>query len=118
MKRILLIISIFMSFISFAHVDFGAANLPVDINDDTEFSFELETTAVEQSLTIISTVKEPMLIKIIDKSGFIRIHKEIHLDRQIDLSVLKEGSYIIRVYVGNHVKTKIFHKGGDEVDIR
>jgi len=117
MKKTVLIISIFISFFSFANDD-HSINGPIVTIGDKEFSFELEATAVEQSLTIISNVKEPMLIMIIDKSGVIRIEKELHLDRQIDLSILKKGAHVIRAYIGNHVEVKTFYKGSDVVGAR
>lgn len=102
------------SYPNFDHVNTNKLTL----NNDKAFSFELDATAAEQSITIRSDVREPMLIKIIDKSGFIRIQKELHLDRTIDLSLLLEGLYLIKVYVGNHTEVKRFYKGQDGVDVR
>ena len=115
MKKVLLIISIFISFISFSYVD-HSINDSIINTSDKNFSFELKATAVEQSLTIISNAKEPMLIMIVDKSGVIRIEKKLHLDRQIDLSILTKGAYVIRAYIGNYVEIKTFYKGTDSID--
>ncbi len=118
MKKVLLIISFFVGFTS-SYPNFNHFETDKLIsNKDKTFSFELDATAAEQSITIRSDVKEPMLIKIIDKSGFIRIQKKLHLDRTIDLSLLLEGLYLIKVYVGNHTEVKRFYKGQDGVDIR
>ncbi|WP_378177302.1 T9SS type A sorting domain-containing protein [Aquimarina sp. SS2-1] len=88
------------------------------LTNDKNFSFELDATATQQSITILSDVKEPMLIKIMDKSGFIRIQKELHLDREIDLTELQVGLYLIKVQVGNYFEIKRFYKGTDGVDVR
>ncbi|WP_299184637.1 T9SS type A sorting domain-containing protein [uncultured Aquimarina sp.] len=90
----------------------------LDTINDTTFSFKLESTTAQQSITIISDVREPMLIKVIDDSGFIRIQKKLHVDREVDISGLLEGTYVIRIYVGNHTAVKRFYKGQDGVDIK
>ncbi|WP_298543724.1 T9SS type A sorting domain-containing protein [uncultured Aquimarina sp.] len=118
MKKILLIILFFVGLTSLhSNLDYTETNGLAFANDKT-FSFELDATSTQQSITILSDVKEPMLIKIIDKSGFIRIQKKLHLDREIDLAILDEGLYLIKVYVGNHMEIKRFYKGNDSVDIR
>ncbi len=101
----------------YSNIGYTEANVLTFVNDKA-FSFELDATSTQQSITILSDVKEPMLIKIIDKSGFIRIQKKLHLDREIDLSLLEEGLYLIKVHVGNHMEVKRFYKGNDGVDIR
>ncbi|AXT53213.1 T9SS C-terminal target domain-containing protein [Aquimarina sp. BL5] len=118
MKKVLLIILFFVGLTSlYSNLGYTEVDVLAFTNDKT-FSFELDATSTEQSITILSDVKEPMLIKIIDKSGFIRIQKKLHLDREIDLALLDEGLYLIKVHVGNHMKVKRFYKGNDGVDIR
>ncbi len=101
----------------YSNLDYTEMDVLAVTNDRT-FSFELDATAAQQSISILSDVKEPMLIKIIDKSGFIRIQKKLHLDREIDLVLLEEGLYLIKVYVGNHMEVKRFYKGNDGVNVR
>ncbi|MHA7058304.1 hypothetical protein ACWGOQ_0013865 [Aquimarina sp. M1] len=119
MKKILLITMFFFVGSTAIHPNLNLNGVSIDsgMNDKT-FSFELAATAAQQSLKIISDVKEPMMIKIVDKSGFIRIQKELHLDREIDLTSLREGLYLIKVHVGNHMEVKRFYKGRDGIAIR
>ncbi|MFD2565264.1 T9SS type A sorting domain-containing protein [Aquimarina rubra] len=118
MKKVLLITLFFVGLIPvYPNFDDMGTTL-LTLSNDKPFSFELDATAAEQAITIRSDVKEPMLVKIIDKSGFIRIQKKLHLDREIDLTILEEGLYLIKVHVGNHMEVKRFYKGRDGVDIR
>lgn len=116
MKQRLLIIAFLFAC---ALVQAGTSNLDVNpfLNDKT-FSFELKANATQNALVIVTDAKIPMEIKIIDKSGYVRIRKELHMDREIDLSLLIEGFYLIKVHAGNHVEVKRFYKGKDGLDIR
>ena len=88
------------------------------INEETSL-FEIEASATTEYLNIIlNNPQAPVEVKIIDKSGYIRIQKKLHLDTQIDISILRNGLYLIKVYAGNQMAVKRFYKGPDWVDIK
>ncbi|MBW1298232.1 T9SS type A sorting domain-containing protein [Aquimarina litoralis] len=118
MKKILLVLIVVISVGTLYprnHLNIG--ELVTSSNENTS-SIELKATAADQSITIISDIKEPMLIKIMDESGFIRIQKNLHQDREIDITSLLEGLYVMKVSVGNRIELKRFYKGKDGVDVR
>lgn len=118
MKKILLvlIVTFVMSTIySKSSVDISTL---IDFSNDKTPTIVLKATAADQYISIVSDIKEPMVIKVMDASGFIRIEKKLHLDRDIDISLLLEGLYVMKVSVGNRIELKRFYKGKDSVDIR
>ncbi len=111
MKNILLY-SLFLIGLSSLHAN---DNNTSPLNDEL-FSFEIEPTATSEFIDIVTNNKYQVItIKIIDKSGFIRIERKLHLDRTIDVSALREGFYLIKVYSENHTAIKRFYKGQDNI---
>ncbi len=92
---------------------------PVDFNDEV-FSFIIKPAITSDYITIVtnSKIKQSLVIKIIDNSGFIRVEKELHLNRQIDVSEFKKGSYLIKIYSGNNMAVQRFYKGRDGVHVK
>ena len=85
--------------------------------NDNLFSFDIEAVATSDLLTIVTnSPDQSVVVKVIDKSGFIRIEKQLHLDKDIDVSGLREGFYLIKVYSGNNMAVKRFYKGQDIVN--
>ncbi len=91
--------------------------IKTEVNDNL-FSFDLKTNATSESLTIVTNTNQSIMIKVIDKSGLIRIQKKLHLERAIDVSALKVGHYLIKVYSGNHMAVRRFYKGRDAINVR
>lgn len=80
------------------------------------FSFDLESNATSHILKLITKpLKSNAEIKIIDESGFIRFQEKFHLNKEIDVSGLKNGLYLIKVYSEHHVAVKRFIKGVTEL---
>ncbi|MBQ4821761.1 T9SS type A sorting domain-containing protein [Aquimarina sp. MMG016] len=97
----------------------GLSDKEATFFNDEVFSFEIESSTPSEFLNIIfNGPRKPVLVKIIDKSGFIRIEKRMHLDTQIDLSILRTGLYLVKVYSGNQMAVKRFYKGRDAINIR
>ncbi len=91
----------------------------MDFNDEV-FSFTIKPAITSDYITIEtnSKIKQSLVIKIIDNSGFIRVEKELHLNRQIDVSEFKKGSYLIKIYSGNNMAVQRFYKGRDGVHVK
>lgn len=98
-------------FLTYAHT-----KMPNEINDES-FSFEVKPTATSEFINIVTNrPNQSITIKVIDKAGFIRIQKDLHLDRVLDVSELREGFYLIKVYSENDMAIKRFYKGQDAVN--
>ncbi len=89
-----------------------------DFNDEL-FSFEIKPSITSHFITIETNVPNQLIeIKIIDQAGHIRIQKELHLDREIDVSQLRQGFYLVKVYTNNSMAIKRFYKGPDRVNTK
>ncbi len=94
-----------------------------DLNDknprDKVFSFEIMPAATSGFITIVTNIpKQSVLVKIIDKAGLIRVQKELHLERDLDVSELRNGHYLMKIYADNDMAVKRFYKGKDAVNNR
>ncbi len=118
MKKILLVLIVMFGINTMYSKPSVDITTPIDFSNDKTPAIMLKATAADQYISIVSDIKEPMVIKIMDASGFIRIEKKLHLDRDIDISLLLEGLYVMKVSVGNRIELKRFYKGKDGVDIR
>ncbi|WP_299898748.1 T9SS type A sorting domain-containing protein [uncultured Aquimarina sp.] len=118
MKKILLVLIVMFGINTMYSNPPVDITIPIDFSNDKTPAIMLKATAADQYISIVSDIKEPMVIKIMDASGFIRIEKKLHLDRDIDISLLLEGLYVMKVSVGNRIELKRFYKGKDGVDIR
>ncbi len=113
MKNLLLCALFFMGSILVHSNDISPIN---ELNDEL-FSFEVKPSVTSHFITIVTNVSKQLIeVKIIDESGFIRIQKQLHLDREIDVSGLREGFYVIKVYSGNNTAIQRFYKGQDGVN--
>ncbi|WP_271784380.1 T9SS type A sorting domain-containing protein [Aquimarina algiphila] len=117
MKNILLLCMLFIS-ITLSYSNDWNDEKNITTNDNT-FEFNIQATSTPQFLNIVTNrPKESIEVKIIDKSGFIRIRSKLHLEREIDISELRVGLYLIKIYSGNHMAIKRFYKGRDVVTNR
>ncbi|GAA4277910.1 T9SS type A sorting domain-containing protein [Aquimarina mytili] len=89
-----------------------------DLNDEL-FSFEIKPSVTSHFISIETNVPNQLIeIKIVDQAGHIRVRQKLHLDREIDVSGLREGFYIVKVYAGNNTAIKRFYKGQDRVNTK
>lgn len=118
MKKILLVLIAMFGMSTMYSKSLKHTPTSIDFFNDKTPTIALKATATDQYISIISDIKESMVIKIMDTSGFIRIQKKLHQDRDIDISLLLEGLYVMKVSVGNRIELKRFYKGKDGVDVR
>ncbi len=86
------------------------------LNDEL-FSFEIQPAITSEHINIVTNnPNEVITVKIIDKAGLIRVQQQLHLDRTLDVSSLREGFYLIKVYSENNMAIKRFYKGQDIVN--
>ncbi|MEW7291555.1 T9SS type A sorting domain-containing protein [Aquimarina sp. 2304DJ70-9] len=113
MKKVLLYLLFFIgSFLVYSN----DKNPNHEFNDEL-FSFEIKPSITSHFITIVTHVPNQLIeVKIIDQAGLIRIQKQLHLDREIDVSGLREGYYVIKLYSGNNTAIKRFYKGQDGVN--
>lgn len=103
MKRALLFISVLL-LLSFR-------------NDKDEIIYKVEPAITSDYIEIITyPAKQVVNVKIMDLSGYLRIEKELHLDKQIDVTSLPEGTYLVKISSEKHMAIERFVKGGDIVE--
>ncbi len=113
MKKLLLILSLLLVPVSILQANNDKSIL---INDEV-FSIQVKPSITSEFIRIETNIaKESILVKIIDKAGFIRIEKKLHLDREIDVSWLRKGYYLVKVYSENNMAIKRFYKGQDAIN--
>ncbi|TPN83512.1 T9SS type A sorting domain-containing protein [Aquimarina algicola] len=117
MKNVILIIVVLMlGHTTYSH-DFRFKK-KIELNEIT-FSFELQSNATSESLTLLTNDRyQELLVKVIDKSGFVRIQKRLHADKEIDVSFLREGFYLVKVYHKNNMAVQRFYKGKDRLNVK
>ena len=103
MKKILLLISVIL-FLSFS-------------NDTDKIIYKVEPSITSGYIEIVTyPAKQAVNVKIMDLSGFLRMEKEIHLDKQIDVTSLPDGTYLVKISSDKHMAIVKFVKGGDVVE--
>ncbi|MBP2832954.1 T9SS type A sorting domain-containing protein [Aquimarina sp. U1-2] len=115
MKKLVLTTLFMMSIlVTFAnHIPGNVLSMP---NEDI-FSFEIKPSITSEFIKIETNIPAQSLhIKVIDKAGFIRIEKKLHLERELDVSSLRKGYYLIKIYTENSMAIKRFYKGQDAVN--
>ncbi len=115
MKKILLSVLLLIS-VSLAYSNIVPKYYPLMIANEV-FSFEIKPSITSEFIKIETNVQtQSILVKVIDKAGFIRIERKLHLDRDIDVSSLRKGHYLVKVYSENNMAIKRFYKGQDAVN--
>ncbi|GAA4272128.1 hypothetical protein GCM10022258_14220 [Aquimarina gracilis] len=88
---------------------------PSSTNNEV-FSFDIKPSITSEFIRIETNKPNYSLhLKIIDKAGFIRMEKKLHLDREVDVSELRKGYYLIKIYSENDMAIRRFYKGQDAV---
>ncbi|MCK8520794.1 T9SS type A sorting domain-containing protein [Aquimarina sp. D1M17] len=109
-------------FLLIGAITFTNANHPIlfKTNNTASFSFEISPQTTSGTISIKTNLpnKNVILVKIIDKAGYIRIQKKLHLEREIDVSALKKGHYLVKVYHRNSMAINRFYKGKDAINNR
>ncbi|RZS93486.1 T9SS type A sorting domain-containing protein [Aquimarina brevivitae] len=107
MKKLVLLFSI-LCFFSFSND-----------NDNDKIIYEIEPTLTSDWIMIKTyPEKQVVNVKIMDLSGFLRIEKEVHMDKKIDVTSLPNGTYIVKISSDQHAQIAQFVKGGDAVTVR
>ncbi len=115
MKK-LLVSLLFIVSSSFLYSNEGTNNNRSIVNDDV-FSFQIKPSITSEFIKIKTNRPSHSLhIKVIDKAGFIRIEKKLHLERDLDVSELRKGYYLVKIYSDNSMAIKRFYKGQDAVN--
>ena len=85
-------------------------------NDKEKIIYKVEPAITSDYIRIFTYPdKQAVNVKIMDLSGFLRIEKEIHLDKQIDVTSLPDGTYLVKISSDKHLAIEKFVKGGDIV---
>ncbi|SHI57973.1 hypothetical protein [Aquimarina spongiae] len=116
MKKVLLYFLLFAG-MTLVYPNLPESTNPIKVNNEV-FSVEV-APAITSGLITIKTnldVKGPLQIKIMDKGGLVRLEKKLHLERDIDVSGLRKGHYLVEVYTGNYVAIGRFYKGQDAIN--
>ncbi len=117
MKK-LLVLMLFLMSVSFLYPN-EVNNTDLIMLNDEVFSFEIKPAITSEFVKIeTNRPSQSLHVKIIDKAGFIRIDKKLHLDRELDVSELRKGYYLIKIYSENSMAIKRFYKGQDAVNYK
>ncbi|MBQ0732819.1 T9SS type A sorting domain-containing protein [Aquimarina celericrescens] len=117
MKKLLLV-TLFFAITIISYGNERDTHNPLPVNDEI-FSFEIKPSITSEFIRIETNKPAHSLhIKIIDKAGFIRMEKKLHLNRNVDVSELRKGYYLIKIYSENDMAIKRFYKGQDAVNNR